>query len=116
MKIATTDTEKQLLWIVRDLVAQSCDDTRRDVEKKYDDPIPVFSQFIAIHAEAIVTLAAYGIVTDVTDNGGRVVAGKLLSNIETAKILKTGIFGDKPQESNAPRWDSEESVANMEHP
>ena len=114
MKTATTDTETQLLWMVRELVAQGCDDTRRDVKIGYDEPFPIFSKFVAIYAEAIVLLEDYGIVTGVTDNGGRVVAGKMLSRFEAARILKTGIFDEKPKESNAPTWDTQ--VANAEHP
>ena len=89
---AATPTEKRLLWLVRDLVIQGCSSWPKGARPKYDDPIPVFSGFIGVHAEAIALLAEYGLVTDLTDNGGRVVGGKLLPVAETAQVLKTGVF------------------------
>lgn len=94
-KAPTTATEKHLLWLVRDLVAQSC----ADDALSWDGPIPVFSQFIGKYAEAIALLAEYGLVTDLTDNGGRVVGGKLLSLMDTAKVLQTGIFNPIKEEA-----------------
>lgn len=95
-----------MIWMILDLVLQGCTDSRRDVTRiSFDDPTPVFSQFISIYATAIVFLQSYGIVTDVRDNGGRVVSGKMLPLIECAKILKTGIYSDKPQESAATQSD-----------
>ena len=93
--IASTPTERRLLWLVRDLVLQSCTDYPKDAPTPaYDDPTPVFSGFIAVHAEAIALLAEYGLVTDLTDNGGRVVAGKILPVGESAEVLKTGPFAE----------------------
>jgi hypothetical protein len=98
IKIAQTPAEKQFLWMIRDLVAQGCIDWQND-EGPWDGPIPVFSQFVARYAEAIALLAEYGLVTDLTDNGGRVVSGKLLSLIDTAKTLQTGVFNPRPEEA-----------------
>ena len=93
-----TPAEKRLLWMIRDLVAQSCTDERFG-EIAFDGPIPVFSQFVGKYAEAIALLAEYALVTDLTDNGGRVVSGKLLSMIDTAKMLQTGIFNPNKEEA-----------------
>lgn len=87
-----TPIEKRLLWLIRDLVIQSCSDWPRNSKPAYGDPIPVFSGFIGVHAEAIALLAEYGLVTDVSDNGGRVVSGKILPVGESAQVLKTGLF------------------------
>jgi hypothetical protein len=97
-KSPTTDTEKRLLWLVRDLVAQDCVDRTAD-DFSCDDPIPVFSQFIGKYAEAIALLAEYGLVTDLTNNGDRVVSGKLLSLMKTAEVLQTGIFNPRKEEA-----------------
>ena len=86
-----TPAEKRLLWMIRDLVAQGCTDERFG-EISFDGPTPVFSQFIGKYAEAIALLAEYGLVTGLTDNGGRVVSGELLSLAATAEVLKTGPF------------------------
>ena len=98
-KAPTTDTEKRLLWMVRDLVAQSCPDRMKDDSTAWDGPISVFSQFVGRYAEAIALLAEYGLVTDLMDNGGRVVGGKLLSLVDTAKVLQTGIFNPNKEEA-----------------
>ena len=82
--------------MVRDLVAQNCGDYKQVVE--FDGPVPVFSGFIAKHAEAIALLGEYGMVTELTDNGGRVVSAKLLPMGETAEVLKTGLF--RPKEAS----------------
>lgn len=82
--------------MVRDLVAQSCPDRMKNDSTAWDGPVPVFSQFIGKYSEAIALLAEYGLVTDLADNGGRVVGGNLLSLAETARVLKTGPF--KPKE------------------
>lgn len=92
---ANTPAEKRLLWLVRDLVAQGCTDTSKPVE--FDGPIPVFSEFIGVYAEAIALLAEYALVTDLTDNGGRVVSANLLPVGETAQVLKTGPFRPKDE-------------------
>lgn len=97
-KSLATATEKRLLWLVRDLVAQGCVDSKAD-DFSWDGPIPVFSHFIGKYAEAIALLAEYGLVTDLTDNGGRVVEGKLLSLVDTAKVLQTGIFNPIKEEA-----------------
>ncbi len=89
-----TSTEKRLLWLIRDLVLQSCTDIPKDSHLGYDDPTPVFSGFIGVHAEAIALLADYGLVSDLTDNGGRVVGGNILPVGESAKVLKTGPWND----------------------
>ena len=89
---AATPTERRLLWLVRDLVLQSCTDCPKGSHLAYEDPTPVFSGFIGIYAEAIALLAEYGLVTDLTDNGGRVVSGTVLPVGESAQVLKTGPF------------------------
>ena len=99
-KTPTTDIEKRLLWMIRDLVAQSCPDRMKDDSTAWDGPISVFSQFVGRYAEAIALLAEYGLVTDLMDNGGRVVGGKLLSLMETAQILKTGWFIEEKEPSS----------------
>ena len=93
--VANTPVEKRLLWLVRDLVAQGCTDTSKPVE--FDGPIPVFSEFIGVYAEAIALLAEYALVTDLTGNGGRVVSANLLPVGETAQVLKTGPFRSKDE-------------------
>jgi hypothetical protein len=95
-KSPTTATEKRLLWLVRDLVAQGCTEGN---PASWDGEIFVFSQFIGKYAEAMALLAEYGLVTDLTDNGGRVVGGKLLSLVDTAEILQTGIFDPIKEEA-----------------
>lgn len=97
----STPTEKRLLWLVRDLVLQSCSNWPKGYTPAYDDPTPVFSGFIGVHAEAIALLAEYGLVSDLTDNGGRVVGGNILPVGETAQVLKTGIFDPKNREGKA---------------
>jgi len=93
--VARTPAEKRLLWLVRDLVVQNCWDRKaEDLSTAWDGPIPVFSQFIGKYAEAIALLGEYGLVTDLVDNGGRVVGGSLLSLLDTAEVLKTGPFRD----------------------
>ena len=87
-----TPIEKRLLWLVRDLVLQSCAIYPKVSTLSYDDAALVFSGFIGIYAEAIALLAEYGLVTDLNDNGGRGVEGKLLSVGESAQVLKTGPF------------------------
>ena len=106
----STPTEKRLLWLIRDLVIQSCADFPKGSRLGYDDPTPVFSGFIGVHAEAIALLAEYGLVTDLTDNGGRVVGGKVLPVGESAKVLKTGQF-DEERVDAAPEPLSEEALA-----
>ncbi len=96
-KSPTTATEKRLLWMVRELVAQSCPDRMKDDSTSWDGPISVFSQFVGRYAEAIALLADYGLVTDLTDNGVRVVGGKLLGGMATAEVLKTGPFRPKDE-------------------
>ena len=98
-KTPTTDTEKRLLWMVRDLVAQSCADRSKDYSTSWDGPIVVFSQFVGKYAEAIALLAEYGLVAYLRDNGGRVVQGKLLSLMDKAKVLETGIFNPNKEEA-----------------
>lgn len=98
-KSPTTDIEKRLLWMVRDLVAQDCIDERFGEVLDFDGPAPVFSQFIGKYAEAIALLAEYGLVTDLTDNGGRVVSGKLLSLMKTAEVLQTGVYSSTKEEA-----------------
>ena len=95
---SATPTEKRFLWLIRDLVIQSCSDWPKDAKPAYDDPTPVFSGFIGVHAEAIALLAEYGLVIDLTDNGGRVVGGTMLSVGESARILRTGPFREKDEE------------------
>lgn len=97
-----TPTEKRLLWLIRYLVLQSCSDWPKDSKPAYDDPTPVFSGFVGVHAEAIALLAEYGVVTDLTDNGGRVVGGTLLPPSETAAVLKTGPFDETPEVERDP--------------
>ena len=97
--VSNTPAEKQFLWMIRDLVAQGCCDRAKDDSISWDGPIPVFSQFVGKYAEAIALLADYGLVTDLTDNGGRVVSGKLLSLVDTAKVLQTGIFNPREEEA-----------------
>lgn len=99
-KSPTTAIEKRLLWLIRDLVVQSCSDWPKDAKPAYDDPIPVFSGFIAVHAEAIALLGEYGLIAELTDNGGRVVGGKVLPVGETAQILKTGWFIEEKEPSS----------------
>lgn len=99
LKIAQTPTEKQFLWMIRDLVLQGCTDERFGEVLTFDGPTPIFSQFIGKYAEATALLAEYGLVTDLTDNGGRVVSGKMLSLVETAKVLQTGVFVPRPEEA-----------------
>ena len=96
-----TPAEKRLLWLVRDLVLQSCTDFPKDAlhAHPFDDPIPLFSGFIAVHAEAIALLAEYGLVADLTDNGGRVVGGIMLNLIDSAQVLKTGPFASKGEKA-----------------
>ena len=110
-KSPTTVAEKRLLWLIRDLVAQSCADYKKNPIPAYDDPIPVFSGFIGIHAEAITLLAEYGLVMDLTDNGGRVVSGKLLPMGGAAKVLKTGPFRPKEDVSPLPSAADLDAVA-----
>jgi hypothetical protein len=98
-KSPTTDTEKRLLWLVRDLVEQGCTDKRFGEVLDFDGPVPVFSQFIGKYAEAIALLAEYGLVTDLTDNGGRVVSGNLLPLVKTAEVLQTGVFNPSREEA-----------------
>jgi hypothetical protein len=98
-KSPTTATEKRLLWMVRDLVAQGCTEYKKGDPISWDGPIPVFSQFVGKYAEAIALFAEYGLVTDLTDNGGRVVSGKLLSLMKTAEVLQTGIFDPRKEEA-----------------
>ena len=95
MTISITSVEKRLVWMIRDLVIQNCFDHRTAGNPGFDDPTPVFSGFIGKHAEAIALLNEYGLVTDFTDNGGRVVAGTILNLVDTAKVLKTGPFKDE---------------------
>ena len=93
--VASTPTERRLLWLVRDLVIQSCTSyPKGSPAPAYDDPTPVFSGFIAVYAEAIALLAEYGLVTGLTDNGGRVVGGNVLTPEESAQVLKTGPFAE----------------------
>ena len=94
--VPSTPAEKRLLWLIRDLVIQSCDDTS-EADWTFDGPRSVFSGFIGVHAEAIALLAEYGLVLDLTDNGGRVVGGKLLGCMATAEVLKTGPFRPKDE-------------------
>jgi hypothetical protein len=104
--VASTPIERRLLWLVRDLVLQSCTDYPKDARPDYDKPTPVFSGFIAVHAEAIALLAEYGLVTDLTDNGGRVVGGNVLTLEESAAVLKTGPFsGAAKKECSTPSED-----------
>jgi hypothetical protein len=100
-KEAITPTEKCLLWLVRDLVLQSCTDFPKDAlhTHPFDDSTPVFSGFIAVHAEAIALLAEYGLVANVTDNGGRVVGGTMLNLVDSAQVLKTGPFAPKDEKA-----------------
>jgi hypothetical protein len=105
-----TPTEKRLLWVIRGLVIQSCTDVPKGSSLGYDDPTPVFSGFIGVHAEAIALLAEYGLVSDLSDNGGRVVSGNILPVGESAKVLKTGPF-DETRVEAAPESPSEEALA-----
>ncbi len=98
-KIASTSAEKIMLWLIRDLVVQNCDQTS-EADWTFDGPRSVFSGFIGVHAEAIAFLADYGLVTDLTDNGGRVVSGKLMGELDTASVLKTGPY--RPTDEAAP--------------
>lgn len=97
--VPNTPAEKQFLWMIRDLVIQGCSDWPKDARPGFDDPTPVFSQFVGKYAEAIALLADYGLVTDLADNGGRVVSGKLLSLTDMAKVLQTGIFDPRKEEA-----------------
>jgi len=110
-KSPTTVAEKRLLWLIRDLVAQSCADYKKSATPAYDDPIHVFSGFIGIRAEAIALLAEYGLVKDLADNGGRVVRGKLLPVGEAAKVLKTGPFRPKEDVNPLPSAADLDAVA-----
>jgi hypothetical protein len=92
--VPQTAAERRLLWLIRDLVSQHCFDMPKDRKLAYGDPVPVFSQFIAINATAIALLNEYGLVTDFTDNEGRVVGGTLLTQEQTAQVLKTGPFAE----------------------
>ena len=96
-KIATTDQEKELVWILCGLVSQHCVDTQKAGDLRYDDPVPLESGFIRINAEAIRLLNEYGLITDFQDSGPqyRGVWGKLVSPGMTAKILKTGVFAEE---------------------
>jgi hypothetical protein len=107
--VPATSVEKRLLWLVRDLVQQS--NSVFDESQTFDGPIPVFSQFIGVYAEAIALLAEYGLVTDLTDNGGRAVGGKLLSVGESAAVLKTDPWDDSKIESGEREFPSEEALA-----
>ena len=93
----STDIERKLLWLVRNLVIQNCTEIT-PAPLGYDDPIPVFSGFIGIHAEAISLLAEFGIVTDLSDNHGRVTSGNVLDEVSTARVLKSGIFAEKKED------------------
>jgi hypothetical protein len=94
----TTPAERRLLWLVRDLIAQACSE-KDDSATSWDGPIPVFSQFIGKYAEAIALLAEYGLVTELTDNVGRMVGGRLLSLNDTARVLQTGWFEPRDEEA-----------------
>ena len=98
-KTPATAVEKQLLWLVRNLVVQGCTDERFGQALAFDGPTPVFSQFIGIYAQAIALLADYGLVTGLTDNGGRVVSGNIIPPVETAKTLQTGMFDPRAGEA-----------------
>ena len=84
-----------VLSLLTIVVLQGCSDWPKGTQPMYDDPTPVFSGFIAVYAEAIALLAEYGLVADLTDNGGRVVSGTLLPVGESAKVLKTGPWAEK---------------------
>ena len=101
VKEAITPTEKRLLWLVRDLVLQSCTDFPKGAVHihPFDDSTPVFSGFIAVHAEAIALLAEYGLAVKVTDNGGRVVGGMMLNMVDSAQVLRTGPFAPKGEKA-----------------
>ena len=89
VSVPGTPTEKRLLWLVRDLVIQNCLEVAEG-HVNWNRPLPVFSGFIGVHAEAIRFLSEYGLVVDFVDGaGGRDVRGSVLTMDATAKILNT---------------------------